>query len=170
MNQLFKRADSIDGACGLCLRGFADHDHERVDCDMIVQAFERGRAQVHETGRRGRSLPVQLCVLRYCPRLLTGCPRLLTATCCRSTPSHFRPSHSALWAVRLRLLRLLRFFISSAYLDCRLRLLWFRSACSRSLWGLVLGLALVLIYDENHMGGVFVFIIMFSFMIRVAPP
>ena len=69
------------------------------------------------------------------------------------------------------------FFVSSsdsslASLDCRLRLQWFRSACSRSLWGLVLGLALalVLIYDENRMGGVFVFIIMFSFMIRVAPP
>ena len=40
------------------MRGFADHDHECVDCDMIVQAFERvrRRAQVHETGRRGRSL------------------------------------------------------------------------------------------------------------------
>ena len=67
------------------------------------------------------------------------------------------------------------FFVSSsvssfAFLDCRIRLQWFRSACSRSLWGLVLGLALVLIYDENRMGGVFVFIIMFSFMIRVAPP
>ena len=67
------------------------------------------------------------------------------------------------------------FFVSSsdsslASLDCRLRLQWFRSACSRSLWGLVLGLALVLIYDENRMGGVVVFIIMFSFMIRVAPP
>ena len=59
---------------------------------------------------------------------------------------------------------------SLASLDCRLRLQWFRSACSRSLWGLVLGLALVLIYDENRMGGVFVFISMFSFMIRVAPP
>ena len=65
------------------------------------------------------------------------------------------------------------FFVSSSSSSCldrRLRLLWFRSACSRSLWGLVLGLALILIYDENRMGGVFVFIIMFSFMIRVAPP
>ena len=42
-NQLFKCADSIDGACSLCLRGFADLDHECVDCDMIVQAFERVR-------------------------------------------------------------------------------------------------------------------------------
>ena len=85
-------------------------------------------------------------------------------------PLSFASWNSAYWALRLRLLRLLRFLISSAYLDCRLRLLWFRSACSRSLWGLVLGLALVLIYDENRMGGVVVFIIMFSFMIRVAPP
>ena len=65
------------------------------------------------------------------------------------------------------------FFVSSyssACLDRRLRLLWFRSACSRFLWGLVLGLSLGLIYDENRMGGVFVFIIRFSFMLRVAPP
>ena len=42
-------------------------------------------------------------------------------------------------------------------------------SCSRSRWGLVLGLALVLIYDENRMGGVFVFffiIIMLFFMSR----
>ena len=110
---------------------------------------------------------MQLCVLRCCPRLLTGCPRLLTATCCRSTLSFL-----LLGILRFGLY-VFDFFVSSsssACLDCRLRLLWFRSACSRSLWDLVLGLALVLIYDENRMGGVFVFIIMFSFMIRVAPP
>ena len=45
---------------------------------------------------------------------------------------------------------------SSSCLDRRLRLLWFRSARSRSLYGLVLGLALFLIYDDNRMG-VFVF-------------
>ena len=44
------------------------------------------------------------------------------------------------------------FFFSSSCLDRRLRLLWFRSF-SFSL-GLVLGIALVLIYDENRMGGV----------------
>ena len=46
---------------------------------------------------------------------------------------------------------------SSSCLDRRLRLLWFRSARSRSRWDLVLGVALVLIYDENRMHGVFVF-------------
>ena len=46
---------------------------------------------------------------------------------------------------------------SSSCLDRRLRLLWFRSARSRSRWDLVLGVALVLICDENRMGGVFVF-------------
>ena len=138
---------------------------------MIVQAFERvrRRAQVHETGRRGRSLLYSFVFSVIVHACLLGVHACLLRHVAGRRPLIFASSYSALWAVRLRLLRLLRFFISSAYLDCRLCLLWFRSACSRSLWGLVLGLALILIYDENRMGGVFVFIIMLSFMIRVAP-
>ena len=50
---------------------------------------------------------------------------------------------------------------SSSWFDRRFRLLWFRSARSWSRWDLVLGVALVLIYDENRMGGVFVFFFVF---------
>ena len=80
--------------------------------------------------------------------------------------------------LRLGLVRLL---LRTSRLDRRLRLLWFHSGRSHSLWGLVLGLALVIIYDDNRMVGVFVLFfiiiinlyiiyIMFFFMSRVAPP
>ena len=53
---------------------------------------------------------------------------------------------------------------SSSCLDMRLRLLCFCHAHTCSLWGLglVLGLVLVLIYDDNRMGGV---LVVFSFII-----
>ena len=65
------------------------------------------------------------------------------------------------------------FFSSSSCLDRRFRLLWFRSFSFSFSLGLVLGTALVLIYDENRMGAFIIIIIiciMFFFMSCVAPP